>query len=180
MKLLDIAKQELIRSNVDHRHPFKLMTLATKSLENGYPQLRTVVKRNMDSDFNIIAYTDIRSAKVAQIKTDSRSSLIWYHPKKKLQIRMECIASVLDESHDLYKRNYASVKQSKSLKDYTTYQPPGESLNDENLKYCDTIYFSLLQFKPESIEVLRLGHDGHKRALYTLIDDEWRENKLVP
>jgi len=180
MNLLEIAKQELIRSNADHRHPFKLLTLATVDTDHGRPQLRTVVKRNIDSDFKTLIYTDTRTRKVAQIKSNERVSALWYHTKKKLQIRMECKALLIDSDSDLHLLHLSKVKQSKSITDYTTANPPGSPLDSDFVTHTPEIHFTLLQLLPETIEVLQLSREGHQRAMYSLQNGTWAETQLVP
>lgn len=178
MKLLETAKQELIRSNADYRHPFKLLTLATVDHTNT-PQLRTVVKRNIDIDFQVLIYTDSRTPKVDQISANEMVSALWYHPKKKLQVRMECVATIVDQSADLHIEHLKRISLSKSIKDYTTLAAPGSVLSD-NVEFGEEVNFSLIVLKPYRIEVLQLNRDQHSRAMYTRENNDWTETKLVP
>lgn len=180
MNLLEIAKQELIRSNADYRHPFKLMTLATIDASTGYPQVRTVVKRHIDSLFSVLIYTDSRSPKMAQIKSNNLISAIWYHPKKKLQVRMDCIAHIVEEDSQLYQDHLLKVKQSKSVEDYTTSLAPGTEFSGFEVEHRDKIHFSLIQLNPTRIEVLKLSSEAHQRASYINVNGQWKESILVP
>jgi len=180
MNLLEVAKQELIRSNADYRHPFNLMTLATIDGKTAYPQVRTVVMRHIDSLFSVLFYTDSRSPKVAQIEANNLTSLMWYHPKRKLQVRMDCTAHIVEEESLLYKDHLLKVKQSKSVSDYTASLAPGTELRGLEVEYRGEIHFSLIQLNPKNIEVLQLSSEAHQRALYIKVNGQWQENRLVP
>ena len=180
MNLLEVAKQELIRSNADYGHPFKLMTLATIDAETGYPQVRTVVVRHIDNLFSVLFYTDSRSPKMAQIETNNFASAIWYDPNRKLQVRMDCVAHIVEEDSQLYKDHLLIVKQSKSVSDYTASLAPGTELKGFEVKHGDEIHFGLIQLTPKHIEVLQLSSEGHQRALYINANGQWQESILVP
>ena len=180
MNLLEVAKQELIRSNRDYRHPFNLMTLATIDAKTGYPKVRTVVMRHIDSLLNVLFYSDSRSPKVAQIEKNNLTSLIWYHPKRKLQVRMDCIAHIVEEKSQLYKDHLLKVKHSKSVLDYKSSLAPGTELNGLEVKHRDEIHFSLIQLNPTLIDILQLSNEGHQRSLYINANEQWQESLLVP
>ena len=178
MNYLETAIAELIRSNVDKRHPFRTMVLGTSG--GDYPQLRTVVNRKFSKNDGITFYTDSRSPKVNQILANPQVSLLFYHPKKKLQLRILGIANFLDQSSDQYRQALQSIKQSPSAKDYTTALPPGSHIDSVEYAYGDTLNAAVVQVELKEIEVLLLDRDGHQRRLYTIEDGDWMEQVLVP
>jgi pyridoxamine 5'-phosphate oxidase len=177
MNLLETAKTELFRSNADRKHPFRLMYLATRG---AYPEVRTVVKRHIDQELRVLFYTDQRSPKVQQIQHDPRVSLLFYHPRKQLQVRIRGEASLLTAGSE-YEARLQQIKQSPGLKDYTTGAAPGSLLQEgtafgEN----DEIHFAMVKIHPHLIDVLQLAPKGHQRAEYQWQNDQWAERRLVP
>ncbi|NET33229.1 MAG: hypothetical protein F6K19_14615 [Cyanothece sp. SIO1E1] len=180
MDLLELARAELLRSNADRKHPFRLMYLSTTG---EYPETRTVVKRKATPDFSITFFTDSRSPKVSQIRANPKSSVLFYHPKKKLQIRLYGQAHLIDEGHGDFDRYLQSVKESPSLKDYTTLHAPGDPLTagpEASVLFGDDIHFIAIEVKPEKLDILLLGRENHTRSLYVERKGEWHQQPLVP
>ena len=184
MELFNKAKQELLRSNADKRHPFRFFVLGTVEKEREIVRIaqRTVVKRKMLEDFSILVYTDTRSPKIQQLKNNNEVSALFYHPKKQLQVRVVAQAILVDEASNLYQEHLAIIRQSPSIKDYQTTQAPSSILEDKNVLYTDKIHFSLIQIVPYDIDVLQLDRAGHQRAKYHRIHDKaaWTECLIVP
>jgi len=180
MSLLEHAKAELLRSNVDRKHPFRLLYLSTFG---EFPEVRTVVKRNIDADLKLTFFTDSRSPKVEQIWDNPRVSVLFYHPKKKLQIRLYGQASIIDEGHGDFDRYLQSVKESPSMKDYTTIQAPGQMLSEEpeaGVLFGDEIYFVAIEIQAQKVDVLQLGWESHQRSLFIRDRSRWIQQELVP
>ncbi|MBX2873473.1 MAG: pyridoxamine 5'-phosphate oxidase family protein [Saprospiraceae bacterium] len=180
MDLFEIAKAELLRSNADRKHPFRLMYLSTFG---EYPEVRTVVKRKVDSELKLTFFTDSRSPKVDQLREHPKVSVLFYHPKKKLQIRLYGQAQLIDEGHGDFDRYLQSVKESPSVKDYTTIQAPGQTLSEESeagALFGDEIHFVAIEIHPARLDVLQLGRESHQRSLFMREKDNWIQQELVP
>jgi pyridoxine/pyridoxamine 5'-phosphate oxidase len=179
MELITLAKAELRRSNADRKHPFRYFNFATLG---EFPEVRTVVSRKVDLDLTLTFFTDARSPKVQQIKKNKQVSALFYHPGKKLQIRMNGLAELVDQRHGDFDRLLNEVKQTSSLKDYTTLQAPGSTVPDEaKLLFGDEVYFLAIKIKPIKLDVLQLGREGHRRSAYAKNESgEWEEAVLVP
>lgn len=179
MELLTLAKTELRRSNADRKHPFRYFYFATLG---EFPEVRTVVNRKVDLDLTLTFFTDARSPKVQQLKKNPKVSALFYHPEKKLQIRMSGLAERIDQAHGDFDRLLNEVKQTSSLKDYTTLQAPGSTVSDEaKLLFGDEVYFLAIKVQPLKLDILQLGRDGHRRSAYAKNDlGEWKEAILVP
>ncbi|MEL6866990.1 MAG: pyridoxamine 5'-phosphate oxidase family protein [Bacteroidota bacterium] len=178
MELYQLAQSELIRSNADRRHPFRYFYLATMGT---FPEVRTVVKRNIDLDWNLLFFTDARSPKVEQIKANPNVSALFYHPKKKLQIRMNGHAQIIHDHEDDFDQWLQQVKQSKTLKDYTTTIAPGSAINDGfEISYGDAIHFLPIKIEPLHLDILQLFTTQHKRSAYNKEGAIWKETTLVP
>ena len=93
MELFNLAQAELLRSNADRRHPFLYFTLATFGR---YPEARTVVNRHVNAGLSVLLFTDRRTSKVSQARESPRVTALFYHPKKKLQVRMNGVTGNFD------------------------------------------------------------------------------------
>ena len=184
INLFELARQELIRSNADRRHPFRYFTFGTIDTATNTPQLRTVVKRHFNSDFEVFFFTDTRSPKVAQIQLNQNVSAHFYHPKKQLQIRLRGMAELLGEADVFYQNQLNSIQQSRSISDYMTAEAPGSPLEaaEEALAvaYGTEVYFTVIRICPRLLDILQLDRNGHQRAAYSMQDGIWQEQLLVP
>lgn len=177
MNLFQQAKSELFRSNADKKHPFRYCQLSTLS---EYPETRTVINRKIGLDFSVLIYTDSRTPKVQHIQTNNKVSALFYHPKKRLQIRVKGLASIIGKEHPDYLTHLQQVNQSPSLRDYTTLQPPGSPLETENVVLGTVLYFTAILLEPLYLDILLLRREGHLRSDYFLEDGQWIERRLVP
>lgn len=179
MELLTLAKAELRRSNADRKHPFRYFYFATL---DEFPEVRTVVNRKVDLDLTLTFFTDARSPKVQQLQKNPKVSALFYHPNKKLQIRMSGLAELVDQAHGDFDRLLNEVKQTSSLKDYTTLQAPGSTVSEEaKLLFGDEVYFLAIKIHPVKLDILQLGREGHLRSAYVKQEGEaWKATTLVP
>lgn len=156
-ELFDLCKTELIRSNADKRHPFRRVILSTI---DEYPESRVVIKRKSKQDFSQIIFTDSRTPKVQHLKANPKSTLLFYHDKKMLQIRMKGSCEIVSEGKE-YDEYRASLNGRTS--DYQTLLTPGSILNGNDIHYDDAMHFVVIQFVPQEIDVLHLNREGHQR-----------------
>ena len=178
-----LATTELSRANVDRRHPFRNVVLATCA--DNLPSQRTVVMRHFDPADGILIYTDRRSQKFKDLQMHSANgaSLHFWHPKKKLQI---CMAGQvkLTIGDDTTMEHWKKVPPV-SKRSYTTAHPPGTIIEfptsvEYNPQLEDGKCFALLQFQPRSVQLLQLNRDLHLRAGFSLENGEWTGHWLVP
>ena len=85
---------ELMRSNVDRKHPFRNCVLATVFKEK--VNQRTVIHRKFYHNNTSLIYTDSRSKKVKQLEANPISSLLFYDTKKQLQVSVAGLISIHD------------------------------------------------------------------------------------
>jgi small-conductance mechanosensitive channel len=157
-ELWKMATKELFQSNVDQKHSFKQMVVSTKG---EYPELRTVILREIDAKNHIWYYSDSRAPKVTHIQNHPESSILFYHPKKMLQIRMNGI-SVVHFSGSAYEKHLQIALQ--NPKDYQHNNAPGTELMAE--KTDSGFHFCTIQFIPKTLDILLLGREKHTRAIY--------------
>lgn len=160
-------------------HPFRYCTLGTIGLER-MPRLRTVVLRRVSTAMDLFIYTDLRSKKILHIKENNRVSLLFYHPKKLMQLKVEGLAKIHKDGE--YLQKYWAGIQPKSRKDYTTTQAPGSAIsNPDEVEYLeDKDYFCMVEIEPFKIEYLKLKRPNHLRIRFSKQDGDWKSDFLVP
>jgi len=171
--LWTMAIAELTRANADRKHPFRRCVLCTHA---DYPESRWVVSRGMDSSYTFTICTDSRSPKVRHIAADTKVTLLFYHSKKQLQIRIKARASILTDG-PLYEKHF--TKAANYPKDYSTSQAPGSTMSHE-LQLTDTMHFAVLQIVPVEWDILLLGKYQHQRAVYSYLENNWMGQSVVP
>jgi len=170
---------ELRKGTSTKGHPFRYFTLGTVGLGHT-ARLRTVVLRRVSEDFKLVFYTDRRSKKIGHIKENNAVSLLFYHPKQLLQLKIEGKASIVSDPEEL--QTYWSGVQPASRKDYTTITAPGSPIsNPDNIAYLeDKNFFTIVEIALSKIEYLKLKRPNHLRVLFTKEDDKWHGEFLVP
>ncbi len=172
-------KDDLQKGVHQKGHPFRYCTMATVGLDK-MARLRTVVLRRISKDMKLTFYTDKRSKKLVHIKENNKVSLLFYHPKKLLQIKVEGLATVVTDKNQLQK--YWSGVQPNSRKDYTTSSAPGSSIiNPDHIEYLDDQnYFCILEIEPFKVEYLKLQRPNHLRVRFSNNGTDWKGEFLVP
>lgn len=170
-------KNEVKFGYLNKKHPFRYPSLAT--IENHCPIQRTVVLRDSTANFELVIYTDERSDKVQQLKENPNSSLLFYHPKKLMQIKVEGIIKIINSGEDY--NNYWSKVQGKSQSDFTTQKAPGTLIDNPNqVNYKeDEHHFCILKLVPKCIEYLQLRRSHHIRARFNS-EQNWKGQFLNP
>ncbi|MFS4456829.1 pyridoxamine 5'-phosphate oxidase family protein [Maribacter sp. 2304DJ31-5] len=171
--------KELQKSVVEKGHPFRYFTLATTGMDN-LARLRTVVLRYVSKDLKLIFYTDKRSKKITHIKENNKVSLLFFHPKKLLQLKIEGKAHIIADENLLKK--YWHEVQPNNRKDYTTTIAPGNAINDpDHVTYLnDKNYFCMIEIQPFKIEYLKLKKTDHVRIRFSNEKNKWNGEFLVP
>lgn len=171
-------QEELKKGVAENGHPFRFGTLGTVGVDK-LPRLRTVVLRQINDNGYLCFYTDKRSKKVVHITENPNVSLLFYHPGKLLQVKIEGLASVVTDENRL-QNMWKDIPES-NKKDYTTDNAPGSSLNNpDNLEYLHgDHFFCIIEIEPFRIEYLKLKRPNHIRVSYSK-EDSWKGEFLVP
>lgn len=172
-------EDELKKGTSKKGHPFRYCTLGTVGLGTT-ARLRTIVVRRVSDDLKLVFYTDKRSKKIGHIKENNTVSLLFYHSKKLLQLRIEGKAKIVSDAEDLQK--YWSGVQPASRKDYTTTLAPGSPVSDPDaIEYLEEKnHFAIVEIEPFKIEYLKLKRSNHLRILFSKEDGEWGREFLIP
>lgn len=160
-------------------HPFRYITMATVGNET-VARLRTVVLRQVSEDLQLTVYTDSRSRKITHIQENNQVSLLLYHPKKLLQLKIEATAHIVLDDKRLKK--YWSGVQPNSRKDYITNTSPGSEINNpDHVEYLkEENYFAMIDIYPTKIEYLKLKRPNHIRVEFKRENGGWNGTFLVP
>jgi pyridoxamine 5'-phosphate oxidase len=161
------ALRLMARGAADRRTAFHTPTLSTIGLD-GRPRARTVVMRGLDvADRLIRLHSDIRSAKVAELRRDPRVALVFYDAAAKLQARAEGMATVNagdDIAHEAWGRSqpmaraiYAGpVAPGAPIAAPAQAEPPADG-GEAN--------FAVIRCVFERLDLLSLQAAGHRRLL---------------
>ncbi|MEE9364378.1 MAG: pyridoxamine 5'-phosphate oxidase family protein [Cellulophaga sp.] len=180
-------KTELQKATVEKGHPFKCFTFATVGLER-MARLRTVVLRTISEELDLTFYTDKRSKKILHIKENNKVSLLFYHPEKQLQLKIDGIATIVSKSEECEKiwKNMPSVLK----RDYTTATSPGSTTSNPNdLEYLNAEnHFSMVTVNPFKIEYLKIQQPNPVKIRFSKKENStnygevtgWESAFLVP
>ena len=175
------VRHELHRGALDHRHPFRYISLATQTNED--LDLRYVVLREVDDDLNFYIFSDTRTRKVFHTNTNPKVAVLLYHPNKKVQIRIKGEATV--HQRDEVSTTMWPRVQGDGKKAYNPTIAPGsriahpeeahqwpETMNDEN--------FTVIKISPTYIDALQLNAQEHLRVEFSKTNDDWEMNWIAP
>jgi hypothetical protein len=142
-----------------------------------------VLRQVIREDNIVVFHTDIRSKKIAELKSNNKLLLHIYDKKNKIQIQAEGKAKVFYKVK-LNKLTWRSLSDN-TKSAYLIKETPGKKIaNIKDFKYLshDDGYnnFSIVKVKISKIIFLHLSHNGNKKALFKY---ERKNNKyfwLVP
>lgn len=172
---------ELRKGSVQKKHPFQNVVLST--IDGDKAASRWVVFRKLTADQNFLIFTDFRSDKVGQLGKNPNCTLLFYHNRQGLQVRINGKAKI-HHQNELTKKFWPGVKGN-SAKNYTTVLPPGSPISSQkqgekwDMEFGDE-HFAILEITPNEMEVLQLGREGHIRANFIREKEDWKGRFLVP
>ena len=177
--VLERSWRLLEQSIDDPTSPVRTPVLISVSAD-GLAQGRTVVLRAFNrQQRQLKIYTDIRSGKVAQLRTEPVCTLVAYQPNPMIQLRLKA-NTVINHNNEITREAWA-VMPGPNRCNYLTDPNPGsisvkatdgrpvinaESVptNDENeIAYS---HFSVIVFAINELEWLYLPRRGHRRAQF--------------
>lgn len=176
----------MLKRGVTHSDdPFHWPVLGTTGKDGC--NLRTVILRQLIlPDRILVCHTDDRATKAQEIGNSSKVSWLFYHPEKKVQLRISGQAK-LHMDDQFADDQWAATKISSRL-DYCATHPPGtpvdkpsSGLPDFLLKKTPALLesersrknFMAISCRIDSIDWLMLRALGHRRARF-----DWDENRL--
>ena len=182
-RVLADAWNELSRGAVDRHHGFHVPTLCTVGVD-GAPCARAVVLRRVEpASLEIWCHTDVRSAKVDEIRREPRVAWHFYAPDLKLQLRVSAVAefeSVGARADEGWARSALSSRRC-----YLAPRAPGAPCDgpspnlppgilDRRPTEDETVparaNFGVVVTRATAIDWLWLASEGHRRARFTRAD----------
>jgi general stress protein 26 len=172
--------QQFTQAENDKKHPFRFGTLGTVN-KNGANMRTVVIRKVLKAENELWLYTDIRTPKVQEIECNSAISWHFYHQNQQTQIRLYGTAKIIHNqaiNHRIWNElpNYGKT-------DYLTKSAPGsikDETNTEHISTNDAQYFCIIKTKIDSIDWLQLNRNGHLRAGFDFINQEWIGKWLIP
>ncbi|MDW3648768.1 MAG: pyridoxamine 5'-phosphate oxidase family protein [Bacteroidia bacterium] len=174
-------QQELARAVHDKKHPFRLAVLGSQKQEG--IGLRYIVLRELSKAGSMLFYTDARSPKVAELQQKPASSLLFYHPQKALQIRVTG-KMLIHQKDSLCKEHWKRI-QGIVRRAYTPHIQPGTVIENPEAAHVwpedmTDEYFAILEFIPDSFDLLQLNRLEHLRLEFRKKKEDWEVNWLAP
>lgn len=167
---------ELQRAVHDRHHEWRTPVLATVGTD-GLPEARTVVLRQADaSSANLVFYTDSRSPKVAELKATPHASLVFWSKRLSWQLRVQAQVSV-QTSGPQVDTTWERLRQSPAAGDYLAAAAPGAVLPDAAAmpEHAGVHHhLGIVSAQVLAMDWLELARTGHRRAVLTATDFEWR------
>ena len=169
----------MLQRGVDRTNdPFHWPVLGTTT--KGGPRMRTIILRQFNlPDRALVCHTDSRADKVQEISCCHNVSWLFYHPKKKIQLRVSGPATLHTDDR-VADEHWAASKITSRL-NYCTIAPPGSivdhpssGLSDLLLKKAPTLLesetdrknFMVIAGQIQSMDWLQLNVLGNRRARF--------------
>lgn len=179
------ASRLLGRGVADRRSPFHTPSVVTLG-PDGAPEVRTVVLRAWDGSERVLTFhTDVRSAKVAQLRANPTVALHMWDPQHRIQLRLAGRAT-LHRNDALAAAAWRAATHG-SRATYRVTQAPSAVVSDpedveplgieEDAAYAN---FMLVRVNIASLEWLHLAASGHRRIRFSWPDDELLSQWLTP
>jgi hypothetical protein len=172
--------------------PFHWPVLTTTA-EDGC-RSRTVILRQFNRlERVLVCHTDARAAKVHEIANCAKVSWLFYHPKKKVQLRIAGQATL--HADDQFADQQWSATKITSRINYCSVEPPGFIIDKPSSGLPDFLRnkvptllesergrknFLAIACRIDSIDWLVLRALGHRRARFDWAENELNAEWLIP
>ena len=152
-------------------------TFTLSSLNADFPELRTIVLRNLTiNPLRIYFNADYRSPKVKELINHQYCSALFYDVNRRVQVRFKCKATVHyqnDVSNKVWVKTALQSRKcymgpfapSQKLDDWHPNIPKEYLKTDPEKKHSEEGYINFSHIELEVLEsdILHLHHDGHIR-----------------
>ncbi|CAM8634868.1 PPOX_FMN_cyano, PPOX class probable FMN-dependent enzyme, alr4036 family [Comamonadaceae bacterium] len=167
---------ELQRAVQDRHHEWRTPVLATVGTD-ALPQARTVVLRHADARQTALQfYTDSRSPKIEELEAHPSVALVFWSKRLSWQLRIRAKATVQRTGAEV-DAVWTRVSQSPAAGDYLSAKAPGDLLMDEtspNTSGGSQHHLAVITLQVQDMDWLELARTGHRRAVFTADQWEWR------
>lgn len=175
--------QRLVDGAQSPKHPFHFPVIST--INEGFPESRLVVLRDVNPKENtLFFYSDVRSPKIQQIKVNSNTSWLFYHPEFRIQLRIKGLSSIHYQD-ELCESYWKSLKKG-NKKDYSTILAPSNPIEKEvefiPENHDEKLFenFAVVETEVFEIDWLKIESIKHKRARFIKDKSGFMSEWLVP
>ena len=179
-----VALHAAIKANRSDAHSRYLQLASVDAA--GWPRNRTVVFRGFGGDGEtLMAVTDSRSAKLVEFQAQPRGEICWYFARTREQFRIAVQVSVVTEQNDADGLRCSLWNNLSDAARSQFYWPtPGVPHSDDEPSPPEAPervahYFSVLEFRPQRIDHLKLGH-RHYRVISERHQTGWKSWDVNP
>ena len=174
------------------KDPFHRAVLGT--VGNHGSSLRMVILRGFVNEERVlICHSDARAAKAREIENSDNISWLFYHPKKKIQLRVDGRAT-LHTQDKIADEHWAETGIAARF-NYGTIEPPGTAIEHPSSGLPDFMIqkvpsvvksesvrknFVVISGTIDSMDWLKLGVFGHRRARFNWDENGLKATWLVP
>lgn len=152
-------------------HAWRQAVLATT--DGTAADARTVILRDVDAaERTLTMYTDERSAKVRQIGSHPRGTLVLWSALLGWQLRLQVQLAVESEGLTVSSR-WARLKMTPAAQDYLSPWPPGSVVTTPRPERGTRDFFAVLTASVLAIDWLELHAEGHRRASFSATGQHW-------
>lgn len=186
-----IAWDLIEKASQSSADPMRTPVMATA--EAGLAHQRTIVLRDVQVASNLLFFfSDSRAPKIRHLKNNPKVNLLFYDPKKGVQI--EASGEGLVFSHNEAAKNYWNRLNWYGRSNYAAEAASGQPISqgkgylpdfwspDMELKDTEYAYdhFAVIQIQVQHLDVLHLHEEGHQRAQFSRNSPDWNATWVVP
>lgn len=178
-RVLDSIWQEL-QAATTQRTGFTLAALATVTA-TGQPRARSVILRDFASTPERIWFaTDVRSAKIAEIRARPEVALTLYDAAADTQLRAEGRATIIEDDDERRRAWQTLAPHSKQL--YADPAVPGAPLDAAQQEDHRTAFerFAWVSIELDRLDWLDLSSQPQQRWQFHRKKRTWAEHRVVP
>lgn len=149
--------------------PFRFVTLATIGADG--PEARTVGLRGAARGARTVeVHSDMRTGKVRALERDPRAEMLLWDAATQVQLRLAVRMTLVPADADRWARVPPTARQN-----YGTDPAPGTPVRapEDVARTPDIARFIALTGAVFRMDVVSLGHDPHRRAIFDGVEGRW-------
>ena len=162
------AAWDFMEEGVRDRHSLAHTPVVSTLDVDGKPNSRCMVLRAVDRQkTTLVFHTDRRSIKANELKSSSQGAVLFYDPKRKIQLRLRC-GLLLDTDSVETNERWGKMKEMSKVC-YQSNLAPGDPISDpEQVQFLGEGFenFAILTATVKRLEWLYLSFRGNRRAIF--------------
>jgi pyridoxine/pyridoxamine 5'-phosphate oxidase len=184
---------ELSRATCEPKHPFRFPVISTTSTSHGSNARIVVLRRAEELTHSLEFYTDLRSEKIGELKSDPRITWVFWDPSIQVQLRIRSKVSIHSDdplandrwrtcpisSRVIFLTDWASGT---STGDEDSQPPPwwpGRMITGEESERGRP-HFAVVRCALDYVDFYEIAAEGQRRARFQSINDRWSSGWMSP